>query len=262
MIDILGNDFDINEILNQYSPRSIGRKIINNMDSSNTTYYFKSIDQFKFEIDLRISIIRASVKLHRSRMSFEVFRKSRCNTDFWTRSNDGGFIIKTRVKPSDAINDIFVNGEKYGTECSTAIVIVYYKALVDIFPKKLFNEVFPFIRLMNWRYIDNDLDLIYYENATDYFPGDCRYFKNPDVNPLTPEWQGENAIYLRDNLYYGHGIGIVPDRVIIRALNSNRKENSTKSAYLLDSAIRPDFKYLANIYNKYNSISPLLKIEE
>ncbi len=57
----------------------------------------------------------------------------------------------------------------------------------------------------------------------DYLPGDCVYLKNPDHDLATPEWQGENAILLGNNLFYGHGIGITTAQGIIDELNSNRK---------------------------------------
>ena len=60
----------------------------------------------------------------------------------------------------------------------------------------------------------------------DYLPGDCRYFNNPDVDPLTPEWQGENAIDLSGGMYYGHGIGIKTADKIIEILNHNRIQDS------------------------------------
>ncbi|MDD4495708.1 MAG: hypothetical protein PHV32_15450 [Eubacteriales bacterium] len=39
---------------------------------------------------------------------------------------------------------------------------------------------------------------------------------------LTPGWQGENAIYLGENRFYGHGAGIAKSDKIIRALNRHR----------------------------------------
>jgi ubiquitin len=76
---------------------------------------------------------------------------------------------------------------------------------------------------MNWHY-DRDLGVVYSQGPGDFFPGDCRYFKNPDVNPETPQWQGENVIDLNDGKYYGHGIGIRTADEIINALNERRKE--------------------------------------
>ncbi|MCG8538844.1 MAG: protein-glutamine gamma-glutamyltransferase [Clostridia bacterium] len=237
----------------EYPPDSVEAKIINILSSSAATYEYDSLDELKFEVNLRKNIIIASRELNDTGFSFRTFRESKCNTEYWNRTNEGGFLLKEGVKPSDAIKDIFINSYKYGTECATAIVIVYYKALVNIYPEELFNEMFAGIHLMNWHYMDRDLNVGYYPNKADYLPGDCRYFKNPDVDPLTPQWQGENAIDLGDGTYYGHGIGITSGDGIINALNRFRSEGSTKSAYLLDSATRPDFKYLSYRYYDFTA---------
>lgn len=107
---------------------------------------------------------------------------------------------------------------------------------------------------MNWHSLDTNLrELGYLQEVADYLPGDRRYVRNPDVNPETPEWQGENVIDLSNGLYYGHGIGIGNVEEIIRELNKNRKKDSTISAYLIDSVSRPNFKRLYSIYNKFIS---------
>jgi len=251
MIRINGKIISPNSIIEKYPANIVERKIINILSKSSKVYIYSSLEQLHFELKLRSNIVDASIRLNRSGLTFKVFRKSYCNTDFWERTNEGGFLLKREVSPSDAINDIFINGRKYGTECATALVIVFYKAVLDIFPKELFNKLFSSIQLMNWSYLDRNLDIGYYENEADYLPGDCRYFKNPDVNPLTPEWQGENTIDLGNGKYYGHGIGITTGEQIIRALNKNRKAGAKKSAYILDSATRPGFNHLAYIYYSF-----------
>jgi len=246
MIRIANNIIDPDVLMKQYSPGSIERNIISILSASDETYDYDSEYQLKFELKLRKNTVAASYGLYRSRMSFRTFRNSVCNTVYWERTNEGGFLLRPDVKPSNAIKDIFDNGWMYGTECATAIVIVFYKAVLDVFPEALFNELFPEIYLMDWQYLDNDLGIRYYTNPADYLPGDCRYFKNPDVNPLTPQWQGENAIDLSGGIFYGHGIGIQKPEGIIEALNEHRKSGSEISAYLQDSATYPDFRYLAS----------------
>lgn len=259
MIEISDKIVAKDSLINQYPQNSIERKIIDKIASSNKVYQYDALEQLKFEVNLRINIIKSAKELDKSGMSFEVFHEAKCNTKYWELSDEGGFLLKDKVKPSDAIKDIFVSGWKYGTECSTAMVIVHYKALLNIYPEELFNNLFSRIYLLNWHYLDRDLDSIgYTEKQTDYLPGDRRYFKNPDVNPKTPEWQGENAIDLGNGTYYGHGIGIGNEDTIIRELNKYRKSGSKTSAFLLDSAARPDFKHLANIYYNFtHSISRL-----
>ncbi len=252
MIKILGTPIAMESIINEYAENSIERKSIEKLNGSSTEYEYSSFEQLKFEMNMRVNIIKASKDLFKSRMAFRVFRQTICNESYWNRTNDGGFELKEGVKPSEAIKDIFINGSKYGTECATAIVIIYYKALVSIYPEELFNGMFPKIKLMDW-YYDRDLGVDYYKNITDYLPGDCRYFKNPQVDPKTPQWQGENAIDLGDGNYYGHGIGIRNAEGILNHLNSKRRSGATEEAVLLESATRPDFKYLSDKYQKYVS---------
>jgi protein-glutamine gamma-glutamyltransferase len=114
--------------------------------------------------------------------------------------------------------------------------------------------MFPTIVLMNWHEIPYALrEVGYLNDARDFFPGDRRYFKNPDVDPATPEWQGENVISLGDGLYYGHGIGTYKEDAFIKALNRNRRAGATRSAYLMNAAGRPDFEKLSRLYQ--NAIS-------
>lgn len=247
MIHISGATANYESIVSQYTPMSIERDILEILFTSSKTYSYKSINTLNFELKLRKNIITASRELYSSRFSFKTFRNSTCNTEFWERTAEGGFLLKDSIKPYNAINDIFRNGRLYGTECATAIVIVFYKAVLNVFSEQLFNQLFNAIYLMDWQRLDNSLGINSHDNLTDYLPGDCRYFKNPDVDPLTPEWQGENAIDLGDGTYYGHGIGIRNANEMINILNRHRENGSETSAYLLNSATRPNFEYLALI---------------
>lgn len=256
MIVISGNVVKSDIFIDEYKPDSIQRDILTIMNSSTARYEYDSLNQLQFELKLREAIINASKKLNDGDMSFKIFTKSTCNPDFWDRTDQGGFILKDSVTPSAAINDISVNSAKYGTECSTAIIIIYYQALLNIYNDKLFNELFPHIHLMNYHYINDIIkDAGYLRKQSDYLPGDRRYFVNPDVNPIKPEWQGENVIDLGNGLYFGHGIGIGNADKIIDKLNEYRIEGSEKTAYLLDGAGRLDFKDLSNRYYEFLSSS-------
>lgn len=251
MIVIADNEVRQADLDAEYEEKSVERIIINALTSSSQQYPYNSLDQLKFEIQLRKEIIAASHELDQSGLNFAVFRKTKCNPVYWDRTEDGGFVLKDGVKPSDAILDIFKNGSQYSTECATAMMIVYYKALLNVYFENLFNKSFAKIELMNWHRIDQLLrEVGLMKRREDYLPGDRRYFKNPDVNPLTPQWQGENVIDLGNGFYYGHGIGIHKADTIIRELNKNRSENADESAKLNDSAGRPDFKKLAGIYQR------------
>ena len=251
MIIISNSIFKADTFINEYKPNNIEESIISKMNLSKEKYEYNSLNQLKFELKLRNNIVIAAEKLSEGDMSFRIFRKSMCNLDYWDRTYEGGFILKEGITPSAAIKDISINSSKYGTECATAIIIIYYQALLNVFDEKLFNEVFPKIQLMNWHYLDNLLeDAGYLEKQSDYLPGDRRYFVNPDVNPVKPEWQGENVIDLGNGIYFGHGIGIGNADEIISALNEFRIEGAKISAYLLDLAARLDFKALSDIYYK------------
>lgn len=248
MVTILGSVITPGSLAHQYMPDSIQRKVLNKLFLSSTAYKYASQNQLRFELDLRAGIVNAAIELSKSKLAFRTFRKSSCNTGYWLRTNEGGFLVKDGIKPSDAIKDIYINSQMYGTECATAIVIIYYKALVEIFPEQQFNYLFQNIYLMNWKYLDNDLGIRHYRITSDVLPGDCLYFKNPDFNPITPQWQGENVIDLGNGIYYGHGIGIRGAEEFIEALNRQRKSDATQSAYLSSSVTRPDFKLLADNY--------------
>lgn len=253
MIIINRTKADINNILNEYHYDTMQQDIINVLNLSNTEYKYDSVNQLKFELMLRKEIVKSANELSESEIEFQVFEKSKCNPKYWDRKDDGGFLLKSGVTPSDSIHDIFLNSSLYATECSTAIVIIYYKALINVFKKELFNKLFPKIRLKNWHSLDNLLKeggVLKKEN--DYLPGDRRYIENPDVDPDFPECQGENVIDIGQGLYYGHGVGVSDLETIINELNKFRIKHAKKSAFLKDSAGRLNFKKLSAIYYNFN----------
>jgi protein-glutamine gamma-glutamyltransferase len=206
-------------------------------------YAYDNQQQLMFELLLREKIIEAAKLLANSKVKFAIFRFSRCNEQFWHRNHLGGFELKEGVLPSAGINDIFENSHLYAFECATAIVIVFYKAVLGVLQEKTFNELFANLLLYDWRF-DKDLR-VKTKSGDDYIPGDCLYFKNPDFDPETPQWQGENTIYLGKGLHYGHGIGIKTKEEMIEFLNKKRRKNATKSAYLQKQTTRVGFKYLS-----------------
>jgi protein-glutamine gamma-glutamyltransferase len=229
------------------------KDILNKLSQSRDIYRYSSIMQLKFEMELRVNIIKAAKELDKSKFEFEVFKKAYCNTDFWFLTKNGGFKLKEGIKPSDAVKDIYINSSKYATECATAIIIVYYKALVDLYPEELFNDMFPGIFLMDWSYLDEDLDIDSSVDINDFIPGDCLYFVNPEVDPETTEWQGENVIDLSNGNYYGHGIGVGTAEKMIKKLNGHRKKDAKESAFLTNLVTRPNLNYLASRYLGYTA---------
>ena len=249
MIVVGGQPLDIDTL--DYPANSIEGELLRRMADSDAAYAYDTLGDLTFELGMRREIINASKALSRSRFSFAVFHKSRCNEAYWERTANGGFSLKAGAVPSEAIMDIYTNGGKYATECATAMVIVYYRALLEVYGTQRFNELCPYIYLMNWYQLEPILrEVGTPRKAADILIGDRGYFRNPDVDPETPEWQGENVIVLPDNLYYGHGIGITRAEGIIRGLNAHRKEGATRSAYFMDEVGRPDFAKLAALYEE------------
>ena len=248
MIEIAGSPADQRSLEELFPRPGIQRQVGEAMLQNAESYDFRTPDSLRFEIGLRTSTVEAARALDRSGMDFAVFRKSRCNPAYWTRTDNGGFVLRRGVRPGEAIRDIYDNGPEYATECATAIVIVFYKAVLEVYSAPLFDKTFPTIVLMNWMHVDPLFRSVgRMRPVGTALPGDRQYFVNPDVNPATPEWQGENVILLGPDLYYGHGLGIHSAAAIIRELNGNRSEDADESAYLLRRAGRPDYDRLMEI---------------
>ncbi|MDB5055496.1 MAG: protein-glutamine gamma-glutamyltransferase [Bacilli bacterium] len=222
---------------------NLEKEIYTQKNASSTTYTYDSLDQLKFEIAFRVKIIDAARALLASKAAFTTFKKSRCNWKYWIRTEQGGFQLRAEAPPSAAIRDIFKSGGLYAFECATAMVIVLYKAMLDMIGEERFNTLFTNLLLWDWNY-DSDLHLITVEGVRESFPGDILYFVNPDVSLDTPEWQGENVVKLGNNAYYGHGIGNKNAKQMIAYLNMHRKPNSKQTAYLKNQVTYPDYNYI------------------
>lgn len=246
MILVQGQPPDMTALSSQYNQNSVEWLVLQQMSQSSHTYRFNSLSLLQFELQLRSEIVAAAQALNRSGLAFAIFTKTRCNETYWKRMPNGGFLLREGASPAQAIRDIYQNGRKYATECATAMMIVYYRALLEVYGEERFDQLFPSIYLMNWS-IRNPLlqEVGTPKKVPELLYGDRGYFANPDVDPETPQWQGENVIVLPGGKYYGHGIGIASADQIIRALNGNRREDSTQTAYLMDSAGRPNFARLA-----------------
>lgn len=250
MIVVQGG-FDYNALANSYAPNSVERQVLETMQNSATTYRFDSVGVLQFELSVRRELVVASEKLNKSYFGFATFQDSKCNEAYWERTSNGGFLLKRGVSAADAINDIFENGRRYATECATAMVIVHYKALLEVYKKDLFDRTFPSIYLMDWELRQPLLrEISTPRKVAELLIGDRGYINNPDVDPKTPWWQGENVIVLPNNLFYGHGVGIRTADQIIQALNRSRRPGATRSAYLMDSAARPNYQRLYTVMNR------------
>lgn len=208
-----------------------------------------------FENRMRGEIIAAARSMNAGGTDFSTFKNSRCNPRFWTRTVNGGFELNAGVSPSAAINDIFVNGQLYAFECAMAMVMILYRATISMIGESAFDRYFTDLFLWDWNY-DSNLKLITTFNPSELQPGDVVYFKNPDHDPDKPEWQGENAIMLSNDRYYGHGLGIKSASEMIALLNKERVPGSRTSAYLADEGLHPDFAYIASLATRSDRILP------
>ncbi|WP_223881836.1 protein-glutamine gamma-glutamyltransferase [Niallia endozanthoxylica] len=218
----------------------VQREIYLALADSLSPHYYETTHQFLFDILLKENIIKAAKLLNDKRPDFSPFVTSKFNPTFWTKT-PFGYSLKPNVLPSNAISDIYNNSSEYGFECETAVVLIFYKAVLDSISNRSFNHLFQKLLVWDWSY-DRDLG-IYTESGNNFIPGDVVYFYNPDYDH--PIWMGENAVYLGRDLYFGHGIGVKTSEEMIAALNTLRKKNAVKSAYLMSQHSRLNIRYLA-----------------
>lgn len=218
------------------------QNIVMEMLRTNELFTYTSFQQFLFEINVRSSTISASRALLESGVRFSTFANSKGNPQFWDVTPKGAIVIKPGIKPSDALSDIFRNGSFYSFECATAMIVVFFRAVLENIDVDQFDRLFDGMILYDWQY-DEDLGVTT-TRSNEFVPGDCVYFINPDVAPETSYFRGENAIYLGSNLYYGHGIGIMDAQSMIDKLNTFRIPGSLQSAYLMSQVTRLGYKYL------------------
>jgi len=242
MIQLAGRPFQLNGM---WPADNIEDVIIQRMQEDPTVYSYSSIDELAFELKLRKNIIASARAMNQGHAQFQPFATSRCNPDYWHLTSTGGFQLRYDVTPAEGIQDIYKNSSLYAFECATAKVIIYYHAVLNSIGEYLFNRFFQNLHLYSWHF---DSDLGIQTTYTDYFlPGDVVYFNNPDFNPETPWWRGENAVVLEDGTYFGHGLGIKTAEQMINLLNRQRAPWGNQSAYLSNSVTRLSFKHLARL---------------
>lgn len=236
---------------------TLERKTLARKMASPMLYGYPTLESLIFELKMRSHIVDAAKAMYASGVSFASFSNSRCNERYWIRTPEGGFLLRPGVAPSAAVNDIFENGQLYAFECAGAIIIVLYKGVLDTIGEAAFNRHFGNLYLISWE-TDRDLRLNATYNLNETYHGDAMYFKNPDYDRSTPEWQGENVIKLDDNLFFGHGIGIGTGAEIVEKLNRARMPGSMTSAYLDNLIITPDFEFVRRlIYREDEAAQPI-----
>lgn len=221
------------------------KDILSKMEKDKDIYQYQSLSQLKFELLFRTKTLKAARDLNNSQVQFTTFTYAFCNKKYWNRLSNGGFLLKPNVRPTVAILDVLKNGKLYAFDCSTGIAIVLYLATLYTIGSRRFDLLFNGLYLMDWKF-DNDLWLTQ-KYGYDFIPGDIVHFNNPDVNPKESHWRAENVIFMADDQFYGHGVGIKKADTIITFLNKKRKPNPRISAYLMNLITRP---VLTNIYQK------------
>jgi len=251
MVTIKGAKADINP------NGEVQSEVYAKMCASGAEYAYDYKEQLLFELETRAEIQNAALLFKDCGMTFAVFENSSRNAAFWNRTDNGGFRLKSGVKPSGAINDIFINGGAYASECATAITIIYYKALLEVYKSDKFDEIFPKVYLMDWDIREPLLArLARTAPAADVLTGDRGYFANPDHDPDLPQWQGENVIVMQDGMFFGHGIGYADKSYFLKELNAKRKKGSGIPSYFVNEIGRPDYKKLADaMYKPSSSLS-------
>ncbi|WP_442598633.1 protein-glutamine gamma-glutamyltransferase [Neobacillus sp. D3-1R] len=242
MLQVSGKPFQKSD---KWESGSIESVIVKRMQEAKVIYSYPSLNELWFELSLRKNIINSAIEMSKSGAKFHVFAASRANPEYWQVTNLGGFHLKNGVKPSDAIRDIFINSSLYTFECATAIVIIYYYALLKLIGETPFNYYFQNLYLYSW-HLDTDYR-IYTFYGNHLLPGDVVYFYNPEVDPKQPWWRGQNAVDLGDGTYFGHGFGIWSTEKMIELLNKRRKPGSQTSAYRTNLTTRPSFNDLAKL---------------
>lgn len=242
MLYVKGQLLHINEV----RPKDdIEEVILYRLHEDPTNHSYSSLRELQVELTLRKHIILSARALNFSRAQFADFRDAFCNPRYWQLTKEGGFLQRSDVSSSDAIEDIFVNSYSYAFECATAIMILFYHAILNTIGRDAFHFHFQRLLLYSWHH-DDDLGMTT-ENVSHFIPGDVVYFNNPDVNPAQLHWRGENAVLLEDNTYYGHGVSIQTKEEMIAILNEERIPGSTQSAYLMDFATRLSARQITSL---------------
>lgn len=228
MIQVAGRPFSLDSTIDF---GRVERVIIQQMLDSPEWFSYPSMNELRFEINIRKNIMESAKEMNTSQVTFTIFENARCNPTYWTLTNAGGFLLKPGVRPSDAILDIYRNGSLYAFECATAIIIIYYQVILKSIGKRRFDSIFfQNLYLYSW-HTDPNLELhVFYSNR--FLPGDVVYFNNPDFNPNMSWYRGLNAVALSDGTFFGHGFGIMTAEQIIEFLNSQRFPGSLQPAYL------------------------------
>ena len=135
-------------ITNEYEPFAAEKQqILSIMAGNQEVYSFRTADELSFDLNLRVNIIISALELFKVDFSFVHFNNPFA-TPVLEKTSLGGFELLPNIPPSIAIQDIFKNGKLYGTECATAMIIIFIKLYYHCMRKKLsivYLQTFYFI---------------------------------------------------------------------------------------------------------------------
>ncbi len=259
MIRVTGRAFTLDSTM-EFG--EVERVIIQQMLNSPELFSYPSLNELRLEINIRKNIMESAKEMNVSQAAFTVFENARCNPTYWNLTSAGGFLLRQGVRPSDAILDIYRNGPLYGFECATAIIIIYYHAILKSIGRSRFDFIFQDIYLYSW-HTNPGLEYHYF-NSAHFLPGDVVYFNNLEYHPYAPWYRGLNAVVLDDGTFFGHGFGIMTAEQIIEFLNTQRHPESTQSAYLENLITRISPTTIKNLFasqsvrNNYSKTSKVV----
>ena len=210
------------------------------------------------DLAFRAAVVRAGHDLAASGATFAGNSKEdKVNEVLWTQGYGGRMAVRKWMpdgsigKPSVALRDIFKNGDKYGFECATAMMVIYHKAILDHVGDEAFDRMFSEprqLKFFRWSVEDDDFTEVkrLAHRPSTLKPGSHYYYKNPGAAPENSAWGGENVIYLGDGKFYAHGIRgasgsyVVTEKEILDTLRGLRAPDSTVEPHRIDMEMHLD----------------------
>jgi protein-glutamine gamma-glutamyltransferase len=210
------------------------------------------------DLAFRAAVVKAGKDLAASGASFAgSASQDKVNEVLWTKGYGGKMQVRKWLaeggtgKPSVALRDIFENGNKYGFECATAMMVIYHKAILDHVGDEAFDRLFTEprnLKFFRWSIEDSDFtDVKRLAHVPSKLkPGSHYYYKNPDASEANSAFGGENVIYLGDGRFYAHGIRgasgtfEVTEAEILDTLTRLRKPGATEKPYRIDMEMHLD----------------------
>lgn len=104
------------------------------------------------ELKVRGAIVNAAHDMNQAGHRFLGIEDAEFSKKFFEpEGRPGTFQLKDGVKPSEAIQDMFVNPENYGFECATGAVVTYYKAMLDVLGPEAFDRTCKDLVIGPWK---------------------------------------------------------------------------------------------------------------